>query len=35
LGESVALALLKRPVIALPPSPFAGAGIYALYGFVA
>jgi hypothetical protein len=31
LGESVALALLKRPVIALPPSPFAGAGIYALY----
>ena len=32
LGESVAKALLARPVSVLPPSQtFAGAGIYALY----
>ncbi|MCI0697923.1 Eco29kI family restriction endonuclease [candidate division KSB1 bacterium] len=31
LGESVATALLKRPVISLPTAPFVGAGIYALY----
>jgi hypothetical protein len=31
LGESVAKALLARPVVALPPEPFTGAGIYALY----
>jgi hypothetical protein len=31
LGESVATALLKRPVISLPTAPFTGAGIYALY----
>lgn len=32
LGESVAKALLARPVSVLPPSePFVGAGIYALY----
>ena len=32
LGESVAKALLARPVSVLPPSEtFAGAGIYALY----
>lgn len=31
LGESVALALLKRPVVDLPPAPFSGAGVYALY----
>lgn len=31
LGESVADALLNQPVGALPPSPFIGAGIYALY----
>jgi hypothetical protein len=32
LGESVAKALLDRPVVALPPAtPFAGAGIYAIY----
>jgi len=32
LGESVAKALLARPVVALPPpEPFIGAGIYALY----
>jgi len=32
LGESVAKALLARPVVALPPAePFVGAGIYALY----
>jgi len=32
LGESVAKALLARPVSALPPiETFAGAGIYALY----
>lgn len=32
LGESVAKALLARPVSVLPPSePFVGAGIYTLY----
>ncbi len=32
LGESVAKALLARPVVALPPAePFVGAGTYALY----
>jgi len=32
LGESVAKALLVRPMVALPPEePFAGAGVYALY----
>jgi hypothetical protein len=31
LGESVAKALLARPVVALPPEPFTGAGIYAIY----
>ena len=32
LGESVAKALLARPVSVLPPSEiFSGAGIYALY----
>lgn len=32
LGESVAKALLARPVVPLPISePFAGAGIYAIY----
>ncbi|MCF7854206.1 MAG: Eco29kI family restriction endonuclease [Candidatus Pacebacteria bacterium] len=32
LGESVADALLQKPVVTLPPeSPFIGAGIYALY----
>ncbi|HEY7495847.1 MAG TPA: Eco29kI family restriction endonuclease [Candidatus Tectomicrobia bacterium] len=32
LGESVARALLARPVAALPPpEPFIGAGIYTLY----
>ncbi len=32
LGESVAKALLARPVSVLPPpAPFIGAGIYALY----
>ena len=31
LGESVAKALLNRPVVPLPPDPFIGAGIYALY----
>jgi len=31
LGESVAAALLKRPVVELPPSSFTGAGIYVLY----
>jgi hypothetical protein len=31
LGESVAKALLNRPIVALPPDPFVGAGIYALY----
>ena len=31
LGESVAEALLTQPVGALPPDPFIGAGIYAIY----
>jgi hypothetical protein len=32
LGESVARALLARPVVTLPPSEsFIGAGLYALY----
>ncbi len=31
LGQSVAQALLDRPVVPLPPEPFVGAGIYALY----
>ena len=32
LGESVAKALLTRPVVPLPPvEPFVGAGTYALY----
>lgn len=32
LGESVAKALLARPVVALPPpDAFTGAGVYALY----
>ena len=31
LGDSVAEAMLNTPVHPLPPSPFIGAGIYALY----
>lgn len=31
LGESVANALLAAPLHALPPEPFEGAGVYALY----
>ncbi len=31
LGESVTEALLREPVCDLPPSPFIGAGVYALY----
>lgn len=31
LGESVAEAMLQRPVSRLPPEPFVGAGIYAIY----
>ncbi len=31
LGESVAEAMLEGPVHALPPEPFIGAGIYAIY----
>ncbi|MDX2285089.1 MAG: Eco29kI family restriction endonuclease [Bacteroidia bacterium] len=31
LGESVAQALLDKPVSPLPPTPFNGAGIYAIY----
>ena len=32
LGESVARALLERPVVAMPPpTAFTGAGIYAIY----
>ncbi|MDH4099798.1 MAG: Eco29kI family restriction endonuclease [Nitrospirota bacterium] len=31
LGESVAEALLLRPVHEMPPTPFIGAGIYAIY----
>lgn len=37
LGASVADALVARPVVALPPEPFLGAGVYAIYyaGFFA
>lgn len=31
LGESVAKALLEKPVVPLPPERFSGAGIYAIY----
>jgi len=31
LGESVAEALLATPVQSLPPEPYIGAGVYALY----
>lgn len=31
LGESVAEAMLNQPVGPLPPAPFIGAGIYAIY----
>lgn len=31
LGESVANALLARPLLAFPPEPFEGAGVYAIY----
>jgi hypothetical protein len=31
LGESVADALLRMEVQPLPPEPFVGAGVYALY----
>ena len=31
LAESVTTAMLARPVVPFPPSPFIGAGIYALY----
>lgn len=31
LGESVAEAMLSQPVGTLPPNPFIGAGIYAIY----
>lgn len=31
LGESVAEAVLQQPVGSLPPEPFIGAGIYAIY----
>lgn len=31
LGESVAEAMLQQPVVPLPPEPFLGAGIYAIY----
>ena len=31
LAESVAKALLERPVVPLPPDRFLGAGIYAIY----
>ena len=31
LGESVAEAMLEGPVHSLPPEPFIGAGIYAIY----
>lgn len=31
LGESVADAMLDRPIDSLPPSPFIGAGIYTIY----
>lgn len=31
LAESVACAMLQRPISKLPPNPFIGAGIYAIY----
>jgi len=31
LGESVAEAMLQQPITNLPPEPFIGAGIYAIY----
>ncbi|MDD3470661.1 MAG: Eco29kI family restriction endonuclease [Thermoguttaceae bacterium] len=31
LAESVAEAMLERPISKLPPDPFIGAGIYAIY----
>lgn len=31
LAESVARAMLQRPICQLPPEPFVGAGIYAIY----
>jgi hypothetical protein len=31
LGESVARAMLQQPIVPLPPEPFNGAGIYAIY----
>lgn len=31
LGESVAREMLSTPVHALPPAPFIGAGVYAIY----
>ncbi len=31
LGDSVAMAMLNRPVTDLPPEPFEGAGVYAVY----
>ncbi len=31
LGQSVAEALLNQPVHPLPPAPFEGAGVYAIY----
>ena len=31
LGTSVATAMLDKPVVTLPPEPFEGAGIYAIY----
>ncbi|HEY4715269.1 MAG TPA: Eco29kI family restriction endonuclease [Candidatus Paceibacterota bacterium] len=33
LGFSVAEALLEQPIVALPPEPFSGAGVYAIYYF--
>lgn len=31
LGESVAAELMHRPIQKLPPAPFLGAGVYAIY----
>ncbi len=31
LAESVARAMLLQPISVLPPKPFVGAGIYAIY----
>ena len=31
LGAQVAEALIERPIEKLPPEPFIGAGVYALY----